>query len=115
VDAPALFKWRDFEVNDYDDSPDEKWAEGEGIDVLRGVARFAARGTVAVGDLEYTADNVVISTGSDPVIPPIDGLRELDGVWTNREATGLKEVPRRLLVLGGGPVDRKSTRLNSSH
>ena len=32
------------------------------------------------------------------------GLRELDGVWTNREATGLKEVPRRLLVLGGGPV-----------
>ena len=32
------------------------------------------------------------------------GLRELDGVWTNREATGLTEVPRRLLVLGGGPV-----------
>ena len=104
MDAPALFKWRDFEVNDYDDSSDEKWADGEGIDVLRGVARFAGRGTVAVGDREYTADNVVISTGSDPVIPPIDGLRELDGVWTNREATGLKEVPRRLLVLGGGPV-----------
>jgi dihydrolipoamide dehydrogenase len=38
------------------------------------------------------------------VIPPVPGLRELDGVWTNREATGLKEVPRRLIVLGGGPV-----------
>jgi pyruvate/2-oxoglutarate dehydrogenase complex dihydrolipoamide dehydrogenase (E3) component len=40
------------------------------------------------------------------VIPPIDGLRELDGVWTNREVTGFKagELPRRLLVLGGGPV-----------
>ena len=37
-------------------------------------------------------------------IPPVPGLRELDGVWTNREATGLTEVPRRLLVLGGGPV-----------
>ena len=104
VDAPALFKWRDFEVNDYDDSSDEKWAEDEGMDVLRGAARFTGPKTVAVGDHEYTADNVVISTGSDPVIPPIDGLRELDGVWTNREATGLKEVPRRLLVLGGGPV-----------
>ena len=46
----------------------------------------------------------MISTGSDPVIPPVPGLRELDGVWTNREATGLTEVPRRLLVLGGGPV-----------
>jgi pyruvate/2-oxoglutarate dehydrogenase complex dihydrolipoamide dehydrogenase (E3) component len=34
----------------------------------------------------------------------VPGLRELDGVWTNREATGLKAVPRRLLVLGGGPV-----------
>jgi pyruvate/2-oxoglutarate dehydrogenase complex dihydrolipoamide dehydrogenase (E3) component len=38
------------------------------------------------------------------VIPPVPGLRELDGLWTNREATGLKEVPGRLLVLGGGPV-----------
>jgi pyruvate/2-oxoglutarate dehydrogenase complex dihydrolipoamide dehydrogenase (E3) component len=46
----------------------------------------------------------VIATGSDPVIPPVPGLRELDGVWTNREATGLTEVPRRLLILGGGPV-----------
>src|SRR5215204_2957195 len=35
---------------------------------------------------------------------PIPGLRELDGIWTNREVTGMKAVPRRLLVLGGGPV-----------
>jgi dihydrolipoamide dehydrogenase len=59
---------------------------------------------VAVGDDEYTADHIVLSTGSEAVIPPIDGLRELDGLWTNREATGMKEVPERLLVLGGGPV-----------
>ena len=57
-----------------------------------------------VDDAEYTADNIVISTGSDPVIPPVPGLRELDGVWTNREVTELKEVPKSLLVLGGGPV-----------
>ena len=48
--------------------------------------------------------NVVLATGSDPVVPPVPGLRELDGVWTNREATGMKAVPRRLLILGGGPV-----------
>jgi pyruvate/2-oxoglutarate dehydrogenase complex dihydrolipoamide dehydrogenase (E3) component len=47
---------------------------------------------------------MVIATGSEPVIPPVPGLRELDGVWTNREATALTDVPRRLLVLGGGPV-----------
>src|SRR5690606_30134456 len=38
------------------------------------------------------------------VIPPVAGLRELEGIWTNREATALKVVPRRILVLGGGPV-----------
>src|ERR671923_2347675 len=47
---------------------------------------------------------MVSAPGSETAYPPIDGLRGLDGVWTNREATGLKEVPRRLLVLGGGPV-----------
>jgi pyruvate/2-oxoglutarate dehydrogenase complex dihydrolipoamide dehydrogenase (E3) component len=52
----------------------------------------------------YTARDVVLATGSDPVIPPVPGLRELDGVWTNREVTGMKAVPRRLLILGGGPV-----------
>jgi pyruvate/2-oxoglutarate dehydrogenase complex dihydrolipoamide dehydrogenase (E3) component len=59
---------------------------------------------VAVGGRTHTTEHVVIATGSDPVIPPVPGLRELDGVWTNREATGLREVPRRLLVLGAGPV-----------
>ena len=47
---------------------------------------------------------MVVATGSDPVVPPVPGLRELDGVWTNREVTGMKAVPRRLLILGGGPV-----------
>ena len=39
-----------------------------------------------------------------PFIPPIPGLRDLDGIWTNREVTGMKAVPRRLLIIGGGPV-----------
>ena len=43
-----------------------------------------------------------MATGSDPVVPPIPGLRELEGVWGTREATSMKAVPRRLLVLGGG-------------
>jgi hypothetical protein len=47
---------------------------------------------------------VVWATGSDPVVPPIPGLRELQGIWTNRGVTGMKAVPRRLLILGGGAV-----------
>jgi pyruvate/2-oxoglutarate dehydrogenase complex dihydrolipoamide dehydrogenase (E3) component len=57
-----------------------------------------------VDGARHTADHVVLACGADPIVPPIPGLRELEGVWTNREATGMKAVPRRLLILGGGPV-----------
>jgi pyruvate/2-oxoglutarate dehydrogenase complex dihydrolipoamide dehydrogenase (E3) component len=67
-------------------------------------------GVVEVGDRQYTADNVVLAIGADPFIPPLPGLRELDGLWTNREATGMKGVPRRMLVLGGGPVGTEMAR-----
>ncbi len=43
-----------------------------------------------------------MATGAAPFVPPIPGLRELEGVWGTREATSMKAVPRRLLVLGGG-------------
>jgi dihydrolipoamide dehydrogenase len=91
-------------VSDYKDEAKAAYLESQGIKVLRGGARLAGPGKVEVGDETYAAAHVVIATGSDPVIPPIPGLSELHGVWTNREATGLTEVPRRLVVLGGGPV-----------
>ena len=105
LDVESALAWRDYQVSDYDDSGAVKWASENGIDVLRGEGRIVAPGKMQVGDETHTADDIVIATGSEPVIPPIDGLRELEGVWTNREATGFKadELPRRLLVLGGGP------------
>jgi pyruvate/2-oxoglutarate dehydrogenase complex dihydrolipoamide dehydrogenase (E3) component len=104
VDSGAALAWRDFMVSNYDDSGQEAWARGEGIAVLRGEGRLAGPRSVAVGDETYTAEHVVIATGSDAVIPPLRGLRDLAGVWTSREVTALKEIPRRLLVLGAGPV-----------
>jgi pyruvate/2-oxoglutarate dehydrogenase complex dihydrolipoamide dehydrogenase (E3) component len=104
VRPEGAFAWRDFMVSGYDDSGKVSWYEDQGIDVLRGEGRIAGPGQVSVDGTSYSAREIVISTGSYPFIPPIDGLRDLDGVWTNREATGLKQVPRRLLVLGGGPV-----------
>jgi pyruvate/2-oxoglutarate dehydrogenase complex dihydrolipoamide dehydrogenase (E3) component len=104
LDAESALTWRDFMVSDYNDDSQVDWMEGEGIELLRGSGRIAGPNRVAVGDSEHTTEHIVISTGSDPVVPPIPGLRELDEVWTNREVTGLKQIPRRLLVLGGGPV-----------
>jgi dihydrolipoamide dehydrogenase len=104
VDVEAALAWRDFMVSDYSDAGQERWLADNGIDLLRGRGRLAGTGVVEVDGTRYTTDNVVLANGADPFIPPVPGLRELDGIWTNREATGMKAVPRRLLVLGGGPV-----------
>src|SRR5262245_4457942 len=103
VDVEAVLAWRDFQVSGYSDAGQEQWLAGEGIALLRGSGRLAGTGAVEVAGKRHTAEHVVVACGADPFIPPIPGLRELDGVWTNREATAMKAVPRRLLVIGGGP------------
>jgi pyruvate/2-oxoglutarate dehydrogenase complex dihydrolipoamide dehydrogenase (E3) component len=104
VDVDGALAWRDFMVSDYHDAGAARWLENNHVDLVRGHGRLAGPGAVEVDGVRYTADHVVLATGSDPAIPPVPGLAELEGVWTNREATAMKEVPRRLLVLGGGPV-----------
>ena len=104
VEVKAALDYRDFMVSNYSDAGQVRWLTGKGIDLIRGTGRLAGPGVVEVDGVRYTAAHIVWATGSDPVIPPVPGLRELDGIWTNREVTGMKAIPRRLLVLGGGPV-----------
>ncbi len=104
VDVQAALAWRDFMVSGYSDAGQQRWLADRGIDLLRGTGRLAGTGVVEVDGVRHTADDVVVATGSDPVVPPVTGLRELEGVWGTREATSMKAVPRRLLVLGGGPA-----------
>jgi pyruvate/2-oxoglutarate dehydrogenase complex dihydrolipoamide dehydrogenase (E3) component len=104
VDVPAALAYRDFMVSNYSDADQQQWLANKGIDLIRGTGKLAGPGVVEVDGVRHTAANVVVATGSDPVIPPVPGLRGLTGIWTNREVTGMKAVPRRLLILGGGPV-----------
>ncbi|MBO3101902.1 dihydrolipoyl dehydrogenase family protein [Cellulomonas fengjieae] len=104
VDVEAALAWRDFMVSDYSDAGQERWLADAGITLLRGSGRLVGTGAVDVDGTTHTATHVVVATGSEPVIPPVPGLRDLDGIWTNREATGMTAVPRRLVVLGGGAV-----------
>jgi dihydrolipoamide dehydrogenase len=102
VDVAAVLAWRDFMVSNYSDAGQERWLADHGIALLRGNGRLAGPGVIEVDGAQHSAAHIVVATGADPIVPPVPGLRELDGVWGTRQATSMKAVPRRLLVLGGG-------------
>ncbi len=104
VDVKAALAWRDYMVSNHTDTGQQAWLASKGIDLLRGTGKLAGPGAVDVDGVRHTARHVVVATGSDAVIAPVPGLRDLDGVWTNREVTAMEAVPRHLLILGGGPV-----------
>lgn len=110
IDVDAALAQRDYMTSRWDDSGQLPWLESKRIVLVRGHGRLAGERTVAVtppsgGDaLRLTARTaVVVACGTTPAIPPIDGLREA-APWDNRDATAAKEVPRRLVVLGGGAI-----------
>ena len=85
---------------------DDKQVEGyvdKGVHVVKAAGRIAGPGRVEAGDEVLETERILIATGSGAVIPPIDGLEEA-GYWTNRGATEFQDVPRSVLIAGGGPV-----------
>jgi pyruvate/2-oxoglutarate dehydrogenase complex dihydrolipoamide dehydrogenase (E3) component len=109
LDTDAVLARRDEFVSGLDDASQVSWMESIGADLVRGKGRLAGE-----REVEVTADDgtvtrltaaraVVVATGSSAALPPVEGL---DGirVWDNRDVTTAKQVPGRLLVLGGGVV-----------
>ena len=90
-----------------DDATHVSALEKAGAVVYRGDAVIATRGSVEIrhdGEIHRLgAANVVVAVGSTSKVPPLPGLDRIP-VWTNREATLARELPRSLLVLGGGPT-----------
>ncbi len=109
LDVPAVLRRRDEFTHNHDDSSQVQWANGAGIDVVRGWGRLAGEKTVQVqapdGSIrELTARHaVVLATGTTATVPDIPGLRAALP-WTSRDVTNLHEVPRRVAVIGGGVV-----------
>ncbi len=102
VDLAALFEWRDYMAGK-DDTSQAKWVENQGARLVRGRGMVKEPGLVMVGEEELPYDALLVSTGSVPVLPPIEGLASTPH-WTNREATSASAVPESLVVVGGGAV-----------
>ncbi len=109
IDPAPVLSRRDKFVDHQNDSPEVQAIEDMPATFVRGQGRLAGPQRVEVTGpdgavLALTARHaVVLATGSDPLIPAVPGLREARP-WTNREATDVHEVPKRLVVIGGGPV-----------
>ena len=104
IDPVAVLNRRDEVIHHLSDEEQLPWLKERGIALFRGRASITGVGKVEVDGTELAASRaVVIATGTGASIPPIDGLADADP-WNNRQGTTSTEVPRRLIVLGGGPV-----------
>lgn len=102
--GPVAKRIRAEATDDWDDSVAVDRFAGKGGRMVRGSAVLEGPGRVRVGDEVYLASRaVVVATGSEPVVPPVDGLAD-SPYWTNREAISAMSAPDSLVVLGGGAV-----------
>ncbi len=74
-----------------------------GVDVFIGAGKFTGRDSIQVGSDTLRFSRAVIATGARAVAPPIEGLEEA-GYLTNETVFSLTELPRRLIVIGAGPI-----------
>ncbi|OZG27977.1 pyridine nucleotide-disulfide oxidoreductase [Williamsia sp. 1138] len=101
-----LLRRRDAWVKQYEDGGQVKWAGGLGIDVIRGHGVITGEKTVVVdnggtGRTIRARQAVIVATGSTPVIPDVFAGTQ---PWSSRDATGVREIPASLIVVGGGVV-----------
>jgi pyruvate/2-oxoglutarate dehydrogenase complex dihydrolipoamide dehydrogenase (E3) component/uncharacterized membrane protein YdjX (TVP38/TMEM64 family) len=79
-----------------------------GVEVFEGEARITSPFTVAVDGRELTTRNIIVATGARPFVPPIPGLDKIDYL-TSDTVWSLRDLPPRLVVLGGGPIGSELT------
>jgi len=75
----------------------------QGIEAIKGQAKFISPHAIRVGDETFEGENFIIAVGNKPSVPPIEGLRQA-GYITNIEAVSLENLPRRLAIVGGGAI-----------
>lgn len=102
--APVAARIRAEATDTWDDKVAVDRFTGKGGEFVRGTGRVISPTVVAVDGIRYSVRRgIVVATGTKAVIPPIPGLAEVD-YWTNRHLVEATELPRSLIVLGGGAI-----------
>ncbi|MGK3951247.1 dihydrolipoyl dehydrogenase family protein [Microbacterium sp. I2] len=119
LDIAAALKRRDAIVHEWNDASQVEWLQSAGIDLVRGHGRISGERKVTVTDADggetilIARHAVAVSTGSAALLPDVPGLREAQP-WTSRDATGVRNVPASLAILGGGVVGSEMATLFAS-
>ncbi|MCC5871687.1 MAG: FAD-dependent oxidoreductase [Gammaproteobacteria bacterium] len=108
VDFPAVMERVQQAITKVEPHDSVERYEGLGVDVVQGYARITSPWSVAVDGRELTTRNIVVATGARPFVPPIPGLEEV-GYLTSDSLWQLRKLPKRLAVLGGGPIGSELT------
>ena len=95
--------YRDYMARHRDDSAQVRAYVDQGAVVVKDAGRVTGPGRVEAGGRELIADHVIIATGSEAFVPPVDGLDDAT-VWTNRETYATADLPDRATVVGGSAV-----------
>jgi dihydrolipoamide dehydrogenase len=102
-DWPKIRDYRNYMTRNWKDDKQVEGYREKGVHVVKAAGKIAGPGRVEAGGEVLETERILISTGSYPVIPPIEGLEEA-GYWTNRQATEFQEPPKSVVIAGGGPV-----------
>ena len=102
--SPVARRIREEATDDWDDHVAVERFEGKSGRFVRGHGRLAGPGRVEVDGQSFEATKaIVLATGTGPALPPVPGLSDVP-YWTNRDVVEAKDLPRSLVVLGGGAV-----------
>ena len=120
VDVAAALRRRDAIVHEWNDTSQVDWLHEAGIDLVRGHGRLTGERQVTVESMDggepvtlVARHAVALSTGSAALLPDIPGLKDV-APWTSRDATGVRNVPKSLAILGGGVVGSEMATLYAS-
>ncbi|MBB1034679.1 NAD(P)/FAD-dependent oxidoreductase [Dietzia sp. CQ4] len=103
VDWASTREYRDYMIRDLDDSAQVEGLDKQGATVIKDEARLTGPGRIQAGEREITAEHIIIATGSEAVIPPLEGIEEITA-WTNRETYTTDDLPQRAVIVGGSAV-----------